>query len=80
MSMYKLVTGLVGLVLSAAVLTVVAGVGTVVKAELAPVASTDDLPDTRPLGLGCAQEPWPYRCHWRAQTVKRIIIRDSRPI
>jgi hypothetical protein len=34
--MYKLVTGLVGLVLSAAVLTVVAGVGTAVKAELAP--------------------------------------------
>ena len=38
MSMYKLVTGLVGLVLSAAVLTVVAGVGTTVKAELARIA------------------------------------------
>ena len=80
MSMYKLVTGLVGLVLSAALLTVVAGLGTVVKAELAPVASTDDRPDTRSLGSGCAQEPWPYGCQWRAQPVKRIIIRGSRPV
>ena len=79
MSMYKLVAGLVGLALSAAVVTVVVGIGTEVKAELAPAAATDSRPDTRPLGSSCAQEPWPYGCQWRAQPVKRIFIRGPRP-
>ena len=79
MSGYKLVAGLVGLVLVAAVVTVLMGVGTEVKAEFAPVASKGNLSDTRPLGTGCAQEPWPYGCQWRAHPVKRIIIRGSRP-
>jgi len=49
------------------------------KAELAPVAATDNRPDTHPLSSGCAQEPWPYGCQWQAQPVKRIIIRNPRP-
>jgi hypothetical protein len=35
--------------------------------------------DARPLNWGCAQEPWPYGCQWRAHPVKRIIIRGLRP-
>ena len=75
----KFVTGLVGLALSVAVVTVLVGVDTEVKAELAPVAATDNRSDARPLDWGCAQEPWPYGCQWRAQPVKRVIIRGSRP-
>jgi hypothetical protein len=76
---HKIVTGLVGLVLSVAVVTVLVGVDTEVKAELAPVAATDNRLDARPLNWGCAQEPWPYGCQWRAQPVKRITIRGPRP-
>ena len=35
--MYKLATGLIGLALAAVVVTVLVGVGTEVKAQLAPV-------------------------------------------
>ena len=30
--------------------------------------------DVRPLNWGCAQEPWPHGCQWRAHPVKRIMI------
>jgi hypothetical protein len=76
---HKFITGLVGLVLSVAVVTVLVGIDTEVKAELAPVAATDSRLDARPLNWACAQEPWPYGCQWRAHPVKRIIIRSSRP-
>ena len=50
---HKFITGLVGLVLSVAVVTVLVGVDTEVKAELSRL-------DARPLNWGCAQEPWPH--------------------
>jgi hypothetical protein len=76
MSVYKLLMGLVGLVLAAAVLIAVVGVATVFAA---PVAGTANRPDDSPSSRGCAQEPWPYGCQWRAQPVKRIFIRGTRP-
>jgi hypothetical protein len=76
MSMYKLAAGLVGLLLVAVVVTAVVGVATVFAA---PVAVQGNRPDAGPFSWGCAQEPWPYGCQWRAQPVKRIFIRGPRP-
>jgi hypothetical protein len=76
MIMYKLVMGVVGLLLAAVVVTAVVGVATVLAA---PVAAPDNRPDAGPSSWGCAQEPWPYGCQWRAQPVKRIITRGPRP-
>jgi hypothetical protein len=75
MSMSKLVAGLVGFLLSAVVVTVLIGVGTEVKAQLAPVVVQNNRPDAVP--SGCAQEPWPYGCQWRTP-MKRIYIRGPR--
>jgi hypothetical protein len=77
MSVYKLVVGLVGLLLaSAVVVSAVVGVATVFAA---PVAAQDNHSDASPSNWGCAPEPWPYGCQWRAQPVKRIMIRRLRP-
>jgi hypothetical protein len=76
MSMSKLFAGLAGVLLSAAVVTILIGVGTEVKAQLAPAFVQDNRPD--PVPSGCAQEPWPYGCQWRAP-VKRVFIRGPRP-
>ena len=73
--MYKLVTGLIGLALAAVAATFLIGVGTEVKAHLAPVIY-QSRPDAVP--ASCAQEPWPYGCQWRAP-VKRVFIRGPRP-
>jgi hypothetical protein len=72
MSMYRLVAGLVGLALVAAVVAVGVGVGTEVKAESAPTAIENN-------SWACAPEPWPYGCQWRTPAPKRVIIRGSRP-
>ena len=76
MSVYKLTAGVVGLLLAAVVVTAVGGVATVFAA---PAAVQESRPDNSPSSLGCAQEPWPYGCQWRAQPVKRIFIRGPRP-
>jgi hypothetical protein len=76
MSVYKLVLSLVGLLLAAVVVTAVVGVAAVFAA---PVAVQDNRPDPSPSGRGCAPEPWPYGCQWRAQPVKRIFVRGPRP-
>jgi hypothetical protein len=73
--MYKLVTGLVGLALAAVVVTFLIGAGTEVKAQLAPVIYQKDRTDV--VSSGCAPEPWPYGCQWRAP-VKRVFIRGPR--
>jgi hypothetical protein len=73
MSVYKISAGIVGLVLAAVVLIAVVSVATVFAA---PVVAVDHRPDMVP--SGCAQEPWPYGCQWRAP-VKRIFIRGPRP-
>jgi hypothetical protein len=75
MSVYKFVMGLVGLVLAAAVLIAVVGVATVFAA---PVAVQENSLSASPSSWGCAQEPWPYGCQWRAP-VKRVFIRGPRP-
>ena len=67
--MYKLVTGLIGLALAAVVVVALAGVGSEVKAQLAPRLDA--------VSSGCAKEPWPYGCQWRAP-VKRVFIRGPR--
>jgi hypothetical protein len=72
MSMYRLVAGLVGLALVAAVVAVGVGVGSEVKAESAPTAVEDS-------GWGCAPEPWPYGCQWRTPGPRRVIVRTPRP-
>ena len=75
MSVYKLVVGLVGLLLaSAVVVSAVVGVATT-----APVAAQDNHSDASPSSWGCAPEPWPYGCQWRAQPVTRIMICGLRP-
>ena len=71
MSVYKLTAGVVGLLLAAVVVTAVVGVATVFAA---PAAIQESRPDNSPSSWGCAQEPWPYGCQWRAQPVKRISI------
>src|SRR4051794_41858479 len=63
--MYKLVTGLIGLALAAVVFVALAGVGSEVKAQLAPVIYQKDRLDG--ISSGCAQEPWPYGCQWRGR-------------
>jgi hypothetical protein len=73
MSMYKLTAGLIGLVLVAVIATAVVGVA---AGFAAPVVAQENRPDGVP--SGCAQEPWPYGCQWRAP-VKRIFIRGPRP-
>jgi hypothetical protein len=73
--MYKLVTGLIGLALAAVVVVALAGVGSEVKAQLAPVIYQKDRLDA--VSSGCAKEPWPYGCQWRAP-VKRVFIRGPR--
>jgi hypothetical protein len=75
MSVYKIAAGVVGLALAAVVLIAVVGVATVFAA---PVAATANRPGNGPSSWGCAQEPWPYGCQWRAQPVKRIFIRGPR--
>jgi hypothetical protein len=80
MSMYKLVTGLVGLLLAGAVAMVLMGGGSEVKAQLAPVVTPDNRADAGPVNWGCAQEPWPFGCQWRERPVRRIIIRGPRPV
>jgi hypothetical protein len=75
MSVYKISAGIVGLVLAAAVLIAVVGVATVFAA---PAGGQATRPDNSPTSWGCAQEPWPYGCEWRAQPVKRILIRGPR--
>jgi hypothetical protein len=72
MSVCRLVAGLVGLALVAVVVTAVVGVGTAVRAEVAPAAAEDN-------GWACAQEPWPYGCQWRSPAPKRVIVRTPRP-
>ena len=74
MSVYKLTAGVVGLLLAAVVVTAAVGVATVFAA---PAAVQENRPDNSPSSLGCAQEPWPYGCQWRAP-VKRIFIRGPR--
>jgi hypothetical protein len=76
MSVYKIGACVVGLVLAAVVLIAVVGIATVFAA---PVAAADNRPDNSPSSWGCAQEPWPYGCQWRAHPVKRIFIRGPRP-
>jgi hypothetical protein len=77
MSVYKLVVGLVGLLLaSAVVVSAVVGVATIFAA---PVAAQDNHSGASPSSWGCAPEPWPYGCQWRAQPVTRIMIRGLRP-
>ena len=73
--MYKLVTGLIGLALAAVVFVALVGVGSEVKAQLAPVIYQKDRLDA--VSSGCAKEPWPYGCQWRAP-VKRVFIRGPR--
>jgi hypothetical protein len=73
--MYKLVTGLIGLALAAVVFVALAGVGSEVKAQLAPVIYQKDRLDG--VSSGCAKEPWPYGCQRRAP-VKRVFIRGPR--
>ena len=73
--MYKLVTGLIGLALAAVVVVALAGVGSEVKAQLAPVIYQKDRLDA--VSSGCAKEPWPYGCQWRAP-VKRVFLRGPR--
>jgi hypothetical protein len=78
MSLYRFLAGLVGLALATAVLTVLIGVGTEVRAELAPVVYKR--PEALPSGAwACAQDPWPYGCQWRSPTMRRVI-RGARPI
>ena len=56
MSVYKLLAGVVGLLLAAVVVTAAVGVATVFAA---PAAVQESRPDNSPSSLGCAQEPWP---------------------
>jgi hypothetical protein len=69
------VTGLIGVALAAVVVVALAGVGSEVKAQLAPVIYQKDRLDA--VSSGCAKEPWPYGCQWRAP-VKRVFIRGPR--
>jgi hypothetical protein len=55
--MYKLATGLFGLALAAVVVLALAGFGSEVKAQLAPVIYQKDRLDA--VFSGCAKEPWP---------------------
>jgi hypothetical protein len=79
MSVCRLVASLVGLALAAAVVTVLVGVGSEVRAELAPAVSKDDSTSAPPaFSSGCLHAPWPYGCQWRTAPVKRIV-RGARP-
>jgi hypothetical protein len=72
--MHKLAAGVVGVVLAAVVLIAVVGVASVFAA---PVVAAANHLNTSPSGWGCAHEPWPYGCQWRAP-VKRVFIRGPR--
>jgi hypothetical protein len=68
-------TGLIGLAFATVVFVALAGVGSEVKAQLAPVIYQNDRLDG--VSSSCAKEPWPYGGQWRAP-VKWVFIRGPR--
>ena len=80
MSVFRLIAGVVGLAFVAAAATAVLGIGTEVRAELAPILAKQDRPAMASSdGWACAREPWPYGCQWQTPPVKRVFVRPSRP-
>ena len=80
MSVFRLVAGVVGLAFVAAAATAVLGIGTEVRAELAPILAKQDRPAMASSdGWACAREPWPYGCQWQTPPVKRVFVRPSQP-
>jgi hypothetical protein len=79
--MCRIIAGLLGLACVVAAAMALVGIGTEVRAELAPVVTKNSSPEILSAnGWACAQEPWPYGCQWRAPSVKRVIIRAPLPM
>jgi hypothetical protein len=73
MSITKILAGLTALVVGAAVVTALAGVGPEDKAPAAK-AERVDVATSIPVAASipaCAQEPWPYGCQWRESPSRR---------
>ena len=79
MSVFRLIAGVVGLAFVAAAAAAVLGIGTEVRAELAPILAKESPPAMASSdGWACAPEPWPYGCQWQTPPVKRVFVRPSR--
>ena len=80
MTVLRLIAGVVGFAFVAIAAMAVLGIGAEVRAELAPIAAKEN-----PLEMvssddwACPREPWPYGCQWQGASVKRVLIRPSRP-
>src|SRR5205823_2968989 len=60
MSVFRLIAGVIGLAFVAAAATAVLGIGTEVRAELAPILAKESPPAMASSdGWACAREPWP---------------------
>ena len=80
MSVFRLIAGVIGLAFVAAAATAVLGIGTEVRAELAPILAKESPPAMASSdGWACAREPWPYGCQWQTPPVKRVFVRPSGP-
>jgi len=74
MAITKFLAGLTVLVVSAAVVTALAGVGPDGKAT---AAKTDRVGGAAS-AFACAPEPWPYGCQWREPATPRRWSRSGR--